>query len=66
MIDKSDANFVDIIHTNGNSLGLFKPLGHIDFYPNGGVAQLNCKKVDRGKFHCFLNKTRCEISVTQK
>ncbi|KAL5241647.1 hypothetical protein ACI65C_009057 [Semiaphis heraclei] len=47
MIDKSDANFVDIIHTNGNSLGLFKPLGHIDFYPNGGVAQLNCKKVDR-------------------
>ncbi|XP_015373142.1 PREDICTED: pancreatic lipase-related protein 2-like isoform X2 [Diuraphis noxia] len=46
MIDKSDANFVDIIHTNGNSLGLIKPLGHIDFYPNGGVAQLKCKKVD--------------------
>jgi len=48
MIDKSDANFVDIIHTNGNGLGLIKPLGHIDFYPNGGIAQLKCKRVDRG------------------
>jgi len=49
MIDKSDANFVDIIHTNGNEFGLMKPLGHIDFYPNGGVSQLNCKTLDKSK-----------------
>ncbi|XP_025197451.1 pancreatic lipase-related protein 2-like [Melanaphis sacchari] len=46
-INKDDATFVDIIHTNGNSLGLFEPLGHIDFYPNGGKSQLNCKILDK-------------------
>lgn len=46
-INKNDATFVDIIHTNGNSLGLFKSLGHIDFYPSGGKSQLNCKVLDK-------------------
>lgn len=46
-IDKNDATFVDIIHTNGNGFGLIKPLGHIDFYPNGGRSQPNCKVLDR-------------------
>ncbi|CAH1714697.1 unnamed protein product [Aphis gossypii] len=40
-INKNDSTFVDIVHTNGNSLGLFKSLGHIDFYPSGGKLQLN-------------------------
>jgi len=52
-ININDANFVDIIHTNGNSLGLLKPLGHIDFYPNGGKAQLNCKIFDKGMLFIF-------------
>ncbi|GFU26377.1 hypothetical protein NPIL_31891 [Nephila pilipes] len=46
-LDYTDANFVDIIHSssfnNGNGLGLHEPLGHIDFYPNGGVQQPACK-----------------------
>jgi len=46
-INKNDAAFVDIIHTNGNSFGLFKLLGHIDFYPNGGKVQWNCTILDR-------------------
>ncbi|XP_045473931.1 uncharacterized protein LOC123680192 [Harmonia axyridis] len=33
---KWDAKFVDIIHTCGGSLGMMEPLGHVDFYPNGG------------------------------
>ena len=43
-IDKSDANFVDIIHTNGGNendgfLGMNNAVGHADFFPNGGHTQ---------------------------
>ncbi|KAK3864048.1 hypothetical protein Pcinc_030234 [Petrolisthes cinctipes] len=46
-IDKSDASFVDILHANSGSLiegciGLFKAVGHMDFYPNGGMHQPGC------------------------
>lgn len=46
-IDATDAEFVDIIHTNGDKNGLFKSLGDIDFFPNGGKAQPNCGKSDK-------------------
>ncbi|XP_020288317.1 pancreatic lipase-related protein 2-like [Pseudomyrmex gracilis] len=36
-LDPTDANFVDIIHTCAGSLGFLRPIGHIDFYPNGGT-----------------------------
>lgn len=35
-LDPTDAMFVDVIHTCGKLLGLFEPLGHVDFYPNSG------------------------------
>ncbi|XP_017475988.1 PREDICTED: pancreatic triacylglycerol lipase-like [Rhagoletis zephyria] len=34
----TDAQFVDVIHTDGNNLGMWETTGHLDFYPNGGVA----------------------------
>ncbi|XP_023246559.1 pancreatic triacylglycerol lipase-like [Copidosoma floridanum] len=37
-LDPTDAQFVDIIHSCGGVLGFLKPLGHVDFYPNAGVA----------------------------
>ncbi|CAL4176279.1 unnamed protein product, partial [Meganyctiphanes norvegica] len=47
ILDASDASFVDIIHTNSvnqgglidGCYGLLWPLGHVDFYPNGGTHQ---------------------------
>ncbi|XP_062528667.1 pancreatic lipase-related protein 3 isoform X3 [Bombyx mori] len=46
-LDPSDADFVDVIHTNGRlltklGLGLPDPIGHADFYPNGGMKQPGC------------------------
>ncbi|XP_039305331.1 pancreatic lipase-related protein 2-like [Solenopsis invicta] len=36
-LDAADATFVDVIHTCAGSLGFFRPIGHADFYPNGGT-----------------------------
>ncbi|KAG8192467.1 hypothetical protein JTE90_017996 [Oedothorax gibbosus] len=46
-LDTSDAEFVDIIHTNGgdnpiDGLGIKETIGHMDFYPNGGTRQPGC------------------------
>jgi hypothetical protein len=46
-LDTTDGEFVDIIHTNGGTLlhdqqGFLPPIGHIDFYPNGGQFQPGC------------------------
>lgn len=37
-INKDDATFVDIVHTDGGVLGFTEPVGTVDFYPNGGTA----------------------------
>ncbi|XP_078421384.1 pancreatic lipase-related protein 2-like [Cetorhinus maximus] len=49
-LDPSDALFVDVIHSNGAplipylGLGMFEPVGHLDFYPNGGQLMPGCDK----------------------
>ena len=44
---RSDATFVDVIHTTGGpltevGLGMSSAIGHADFYPNGGEVQNGC------------------------
>lgn len=43
----NDAHFVDIIHTDAGGAGYATSIGHIDFYPNGGVKKQNgCSSLD--------------------
>ncbi|CRK99883.1 CLUMA_CG013186, isoform A [Clunio marinus] len=49
-LDESDAEFVDVIHSNGENLilgglGSWQPMGHVDFYPNGGRVQTGCSNL---------------------
>ncbi|KAL3290187.1 hypothetical protein HHI36_023547 [Cryptolaemus montrouzieri] len=41
-LDPSDADFVHVIHTNAGIFGFSMPLGHADYYPNGGSNQPGC------------------------
>ena len=45
-LNSTDAEFVDVIHTNGKggvqALGTLIPLGHVDFYPNEAGRQPGC------------------------
>ncbi|XP_043465079.1 pancreatic triacylglycerol lipase-like isoform X1 [Leptopilina heterotoma] len=49
-LDYTDAQLVDVIHTDGKSIlflgfpgyGMSQPCGHLDFYPNNGKEQPGC------------------------
>uniref|UniRef100_A0A0A9ZA00 Lipase member H-A n=1 Tax=Lygus hesperus TaxID=30085 RepID=A0A0A9ZA00_LYGHE len=41
-LSKSDAKFVDVVHTNMFMQGHYSALGHVDFYMNGGSFQPGC------------------------
>ncbi|KAG5683164.1 hypothetical protein PVAND_012461 [Polypedilum vanderplanki] len=43
-LDSTDANFVDVIHTNAGVYGKLESCGHLDFYVNNGQYQPACQK----------------------
>ena len=59
-LDKTDAALVDVIHSNGDTtvvggFGCWEPIGHVDFYPNGGTAQPGCKNYIIGGLYDYLD-----------
>lgn len=44
-LDPGDAKQVDVVHTFMKVLSLAEPLGHVDFYPNGGRFQPGCPNI---------------------
>jgi len=58
-LSRADATFVDVIHTDGGNLGFARPIGHADFYPNGGSRhQPGCdlKSLVRMGFRRIINQ----------
>ncbi|XP_076462116.1 pancreatic lipase-related protein 2-like [Babylonia areolata] len=57
-LDSTDARFVDVIHSNAKPLnsggaGLYRQIGHIDFYINGGKTQPGCRDGLSAIFNMF-------------
>ncbi|KAM6217541.1 endothelial lipase [Rhynchocyon petersi] len=66
-LSPDDADFVDVLHTYsrsfGFSIGIQKPIGHIDIYPNGGDFQPGCGFNDvlgSIAFGTFSDLLKCE------
>lgn len=41
-LDFTDAEYVEVIHTESSTFGIEAPIGHVNFYPNGGHSQPGC------------------------
>lgn len=62
-LDETDADFVDVVHTNAGLFGKVEACGHIDFYMNGGMFQPQCY---RARSILFIFKSEihhCKIFI---
>ncbi|XP_059143316.1 pancreatic triacylglycerol lipase-like isoform X2 [Physella acuta] len=65
-LDPTDAKFVDVIHTDmarlssiSLGLGAVQAMGHVDFYPNGGMEQPGCNKNVLNQYLKELKEEEC-------
>ncbi|XP_030841944.1 pancreatic lipase-related protein 2 [Strongylocentrotus purpuratus] len=77
-LDNTDANFVDVMHTDGEililgGLGLMDELGHQDFYPNNGQEMPGCEGISPTCDHLkaveyFIESisSTCSFTATKK
>ncbi|XP_060529039.1 lipase member H-like isoform X2 [Cylas formicarius] len=71
-LSEDDAEFVDITHTDVSYYGYAAPIGHVDFYPNGGVQQPGCPDEEQ-KENCnhhrstwlFLESVRTTVEARE-
>ncbi|KAL0808971.1 hypothetical protein ABMA28_012628 [Loxostege sticticalis] len=54
-----DGAYTEVIHTNAGVLGFLNTLGHVDFYPNGGVGMPGCdsQECDHARSYFYLTES---------
>ncbi|KAL4719931.1 hypothetical protein ACJJTC_010294, partial [Scirpophaga incertulas] len=49
----NDGGYTEVVHTNAGLLGYVLPLGHVDFYPNGGINMPGCNSQECDHSRCY-------------
>ncbi|XP_069683241.1 pancreatic triacylglycerol lipase-like [Periplaneta americana] len=65
VLSKDDAEFVEVVHTNGGLAGQLVVLGHVDFFMNGGSLQPDCQLTDFACSHVRAPMYFAESITTQ-
>lgn len=64
-LDATDAQFVDVIHSNAFVQGQIERCGTVDFYMNGGIAQPGCFAYGSSMFLFILVLNKMAASSTK-
>ncbi|CAH2102772.1 unnamed protein product [Euphydryas editha] len=72
-LNTNSGGYVEVIHTNILGRGITEPIGHVDFYPNGGQIQPGCDDTDdknrcshRRSYELFASSIRTNHFIGRK